>query len=135
MARFRQCLTRPLTARGNMDAIISDRELKSLGLSRFVSRTSSIGLASIESQQALVKQIYKFREGIDQPLPPFAAHTTSIQRQDKLMNSARNSEPAEDIASDPSCPANTAPSLQRATVLFVASVGSLIGASLLLASI
>jgi hypothetical protein len=41
---------------------------------------------------------------------------------------------SQDQASDPTGVTNTGPSLQRASILFVASVGSFIGASLLLAS-
>ena len=42
---------------------------------------------------------------------------------------------SKDIASEPAHVTNHGPSLQRASVLFIASVGSFIGASLLLASI
>ena len=51
------------------------------------------------------------------------------------MNAIRHAEAIPDNASDPTHLPNTAPSLQRASILFVASVGSFIGASLLLASI
>jgi hypothetical protein len=55
--------------------------------------------------------------------------------QEEFMNAIRHTEPVQVIASDPTHPTNTTPSLQRASMLFVASVGSFIGASLLLASI
>ena len=52
------------------------------------------------------------------------------------MNHNQASEAVQVTALDPTdTPTNTGPSLQRASILFVASVSSLIGASLLLASI
>jgi hypothetical protein len=51
------------------------------------------------------------------------------------MNSVRSSQAVQGIAPDSSHSISTGPSLQRASILFVASVGSFIGASLLLASI
>jgi hypothetical protein len=52
------------------------------------------------------------------------------------MNHNQFSEASQDAALNPSgITINTGPSLQRASFLFVASVGSFIGASLLLASI
>jgi hypothetical protein len=52
------------------------------------------------------------------------------------MNPNQASEAVQGTALDPTGAAtNTGPSLQRASILFVASVSSLIGASLLLASI
>ncbi|WP_157934484.1 hypothetical protein [Microvirga ossetica] len=51
------------------------------------------------------------------------------------MEPAQTSEPCQDAVSDPKEFANTRPSFQRASVLFVTSLGSFIGASLLLASI
>jgi hypothetical protein len=51
------------------------------------------------------------------------------------MNHNQASEAVPGTALDPlGITANTGPSLQRASILFVASVGSFIGASLLLAS-
>ena len=52
------------------------------------------------------------------------------------MNYNHASETVQDTALDPmGLTTNTGPSLQRASILFVASVGSFIGASLLLASL
>jgi hypothetical protein len=52
------------------------------------------------------------------------------------MNDNQASESIQGTILDPSGAAtNTGPSLQRASILFVASVSSFIGASLLLASI
>ena len=52
------------------------------------------------------------------------------------MNHPQASEVVQGTGSDPTGIAtNTGPSLQRASILFVASVSSFIGASLLLASI
>jgi hypothetical protein len=51
------------------------------------------------------------------------------------MTAVRRSGAAQGGNSDPMHLTNTRPSLQRASILFVASVGSFIGASLLLASI
>jgi hypothetical protein len=55
--------------------------------------------------------------------------------QEKSMNTIRHSEAVQDIRSDPDHLPNTSPSFQRASMLFVASIGSFIGVSLLLASI
>jgi hypothetical protein len=52
------------------------------------------------------------------------------------MNHNQASGAVQGTALDPTgITTNTGPSLQRASILFVASIGSLIGASLLLASI
>jgi hypothetical protein len=52
------------------------------------------------------------------------------------MNHNQASETIQDTVLDPAgITTNTVPLLQRASILFVASVGSFIGASLLLASI
>jgi hypothetical protein len=51
------------------------------------------------------------------------------------MNHPQASEPLQGTAPDPTGITNTGPSLQRASILFAASLGSFIGASLLLASI
>ncbi len=51
------------------------------------------------------------------------------------MNTIRHFEAARDIPLDPEHLPNTGPSFQRASMLFVASIGSFIGVSLLLASI
>jgi len=51
------------------------------------------------------------------------------------MNADRQSEAVPDSASDPTPLPGKGPSLQRASILFVASMGSFIGASLLLASL
>lgn len=83
----------------------------------------------------LSKHSDKLREGIDQKAPAFADQAGATQMQEKPMNAIRHAEAVPDNASDPTYPTNTAPSLQRASILFVASVGSFIGASLLLASI
>jgi hypothetical protein len=50
------------------------------------------------------------------------------------MSSVRHPEAEQTTASNLSHLANTGPSLQRAAILFAASLGSFIGASLLLAS-
>lgn len=92
-------------------------------------------LKDIEPQPVLSKHFYKLRDGIDQKLPAFAHQLPSAQMQEKLMNDIRHSEPVGGVAPDPLHLTNTGPSLQRASILFVASVGSFIGASLLLASI
>jgi hypothetical protein len=42
---------------------------------------------------------------------------------------------SRDISPEPATVSNTGPSFQRASILFAASLGSFIGASLLLASI
>jgi len=55
--------------------------------------------------------------------------------QEKLMNAIRQSKAVPGMVSKPSHLTNTGPFLQRASILFVAGVSSLIGASLLLASI
>jgi hypothetical protein len=57
---------------------------------------------------------------------------SSTEKQDRLMNNTQPLEAAQGIATHPT---STGPSLQRASIIFVASVGSFIGASLLLASI
>jgi hypothetical protein len=82
-----------------------------------------------------LKHSYILRDGIDQKLPAFADQTPSSQMQEKLMTAVRRSGAAQGGNSDPMNLTNTRPSLQRASILFVASVGSFIGASLLLASI
>jgi hypothetical protein len=51
------------------------------------------------------------------------------------MNAIRRPEAVQGIASDPRHLTNPGPSLQCAALLFVASLGSFIGAALLLASI
>ena len=51
------------------------------------------------------------------------------------MKAIRHSKAAQGMASDPRHLANTGPSFQCAALLFVASLGSFIGAALLLASI
>jgi hypothetical protein len=51
------------------------------------------------------------------------------------MNNTQPLEAAQGIPSSPTHAPGTGPSLQRASIIFVASVGSFIGASLLLASI
>ncbi|GEO18935.1 hypothetical protein [Microvirga aerophila] len=51
------------------------------------------------------------------------------------MNTIRHSEAVRNIHSYSEHLPNTGPSFQRASVLFVASIGSFIGVSLLLASI
>jgi hypothetical protein len=51
------------------------------------------------------------------------------------MNATQHSEAVQGLISDPPHPTNTGLSLQRASILFAASVSSFIGASLLLASI
>jgi hypothetical protein len=51
------------------------------------------------------------------------------------MNPTQASETNQSTTPDPTKITCTGPSLQRASILFVASVGSFIGASLLLASI
>ncbi len=88
-----------------------------------------------EPQLALSTHFYKLREGIDRKLPAFAEHTPSTQMQESPMNAIRRPEAVQGIASDPRHLINTGPSLQRAALLFVASLGSFIGAALLLASI
>jgi hypothetical protein len=55
--------------------------------------------------------------------------------QDRLVNRDQASRTLGGAAPDPTNLSNTGPSLQRASLLFVASVSSFIGASLLLASI
>lgn len=50
------------------------------------------------------------------------------------MNHDQASDTAQDTLPGPAEALNTGPSLQRASILFIASVGSFIGASLLLAS-
>jgi hypothetical protein len=51
------------------------------------------------------------------------------------MNHPQASESLQGAASDPTGLTNTGPSFQRASILFATSLGSFIGASLLLASI
>jgi hypothetical protein len=51
------------------------------------------------------------------------------------MKHSQAPELLQGTASDPTSPTDMGPSLQRATVLFAASVSSFIGASLLLAGI
>ncbi len=51
------------------------------------------------------------------------------------MNAIRRTEAVQGIASDARHLTNAGPSLQRAALLFVTSLGSFIGAALLLASI
>ena len=89
----------------------------------------------VEPQPVLSEHSDKLREGIDQKVPAFADQPRSTQMQEKLMHAVRHAEPVQVVASDPTHLPNPAPSLQRASILFVASVGSFIGASLLLASI
>jgi len=78
---------------------------------------------------------YRFHPGIDQRLPPFNDHTSSTQKQDRPMTSIQISEVVRGITSDPSPPTNPRQSFQRASIIFAASLGTFIGASLLLASI
>jgi hypothetical protein len=86
-------------------------------------------------QPVLSTHFYKLREGIDRKLRAFADDKTSTQMQERLMNAIRRPEAVQGIASDPRVLTNTGPSLQCAALLFVASLGSFIGAALLLASI
>jgi hypothetical protein len=51
------------------------------------------------------------------------------------MNAIQPSEAAQTIGADPTHPTTPGPSLQRASLLFVVSISSFIGASLVLASI
>ena len=83
----------------------------------------------------LPQQSDKLREGIDERLPAFADNTTSIQMQEKPMNAERQHEAVPGAASYHTPLPGKGPSLQRASILFVASMGSFIGASLLLASL
>jgi hypothetical protein len=83
----------------------------------------------------LLKHFYKLRDGIDQPSPAFANHMTLLDKQDRLMSNPQASEALQGSASDLAGVANAALSLQRASILFAASLGTFIGASLLLASI
>jgi hypothetical protein len=84
---------------------------------------------------AIAKDISGFCEGVGNQPPSFGDHTSSVEKQDRSMKHSQALEPLQDIASDPTRPTDTGPSLQRATVLFAASVSSFIGASLLLARI
>jgi hypothetical protein len=86
-------------------------------------------------QPVLSTHSYILREGLNLRLPAFADHTPSTQMQERLMNAIRHPEAVQGIASDPRHLTNTGPSLQCAALLFVASLGSFIGAALLLASI
>jgi hypothetical protein len=84
----------------------------------------------------LTKYFYSLRAGIKQHLRTFNKHETSNQKRDRLMNDNQASESIQGTTLDPAGAAtNAGPSLQRASILFVASVSSFIGASLLLASI
>jgi hypothetical protein len=51
------------------------------------------------------------------------------------MNHPQTSDPLQGTALKRTDPTDTGPSLQRASILFVTSLGSFIGASLLLASL
>jgi hypothetical protein len=51
------------------------------------------------------------------------------------MSSPKHSEALEGLASDPPQITNTGPPLRRASIPFVASLGSFVGASLLLTGI
>jgi hypothetical protein len=88
-----------------------------------------------DPQPLLSTHSYKLREGIDLRLPAFADHTPSTQMQERLMDAIQRPGAVRGIASDPRDLINTGPSLQCAALLFVASLGSFIGAALLLASI
>jgi hypothetical protein len=83
----------------------------------------------------LSKHFYKYREGIEQHLPPFLSHRTSISKQDSLMNHNQALGAVQGTTSDSLTPADRGPSLQRAAILFVASVSLFVGASLLFASL
>jgi hypothetical protein len=83
----------------------------------------------------LLKHFYKVCDGRNQQSHTFANHMTGIDNQDRLMSTPQASKNLQEAASDPVGEASTGSSLQRASVLFVASVSSFIGASLLLASI
>jgi hypothetical protein len=75
----------------------------------------------------------KFRDEIDPHLPPFSEHMALTDKQEWLMAHPQTSETLQGKASGPTGAAN-APSIKRASALFVASLSSFIGASLLLAS-
>jgi hypothetical protein len=76
----------------------------------------------------------KFRDGIDPHLPPFSEHMALTDKQEWLMAHPQTSDTLQGNASDPADVTNANPSFQRALVLFVVSLSSFIGASLLLAS-
>ena len=91
---------------------------------------------SAPKRQLLLKYFVKLRDGIDQQPPAFDEQASSIPKQDRIMNHPQASGAVQGAASDTTgITTNTGPSLQRASILFVASVGSFIGASLWLASI
>jgi hypothetical protein len=75
----------------------------------------------------------KFRDGIDPRRPPFNEHMALTDKQEWLMAHPQTSETLQGKASGPTGMTN-APSIKRASALFVVSLSSFIGASLLLAS-
>jgi hypothetical protein len=77
----------------------------------------------------------KFCDGIDPHLPPFNEHMALTDKQEWLMAHPQTSDTLQGKASGPTGVTNANPSFKRASVLFVASFGSFIGASLLLASL
>jgi hypothetical protein len=78
------------------------------------------------------KHFYTLCDGIVQQPPAFACHMTWLNKQDRPMSTPQASEKPQVAASNLAGGTSTGPSLQRASVLFVASVSSFIGASLLL---
>jgi hypothetical protein len=81
------------------------------------------------------KYFDKFRDGIDPRQPPFNNHMALTDKQEWLMARPQTSETLQGKASGPTGVTNANPSFKRASALFVASFGSFIGASLLLASL
>jgi hypothetical protein len=74
------------------------------------------------------------REGIVRLPLPFSTRVRMHLRQDRFMVRVQSVEKARGVGSRPSC-ADAKLSFARASILFVASFGTLIGTSLLLASI
>jgi hypothetical protein len=60
---------------------------------------------------------------------------TRANRQDKPMNNPQSSAGLRNAATEQGIISGSNPSFQRASILFVASLGSFIGASLFLASL
>ncbi|MGF9764205.1 hypothetical protein AAII07_54800 [Microvirga sp. 0TCS3.31] len=87
------------------------------------------------SVPTFAKNISGFRDGIGHQPSAFDDHTSSLEKQDRSMHHLQASGPLQDTTLDLTSLTNTGPSLHRAAILFVASVSSFIGASLLLASI
>ena len=76
----------------------------------------------------------KFRDGIDPHRLSFDEHMALTDKQEWLMAHPQTSETLQGKASGPTGVTNANPSFKRASALFVVSLSSFIGASLLLAS-